>query len=67
MGYRYDYKVHPVAESLPMMPRRRVRKVEAGHWEKFGLLEPIVLDRTDEVLLDGRNRLKACKEAWHRA
>ncbi|MGC1453396.1 MAG: ParB N-terminal domain-containing protein [Candidatus Sulfotelmatobacter sp.] len=61
MGYRYGYKVHPVAELFPVMPREEFERLKRDIKEN-GQIEPIMLDYAGEMLLDGRHRLKACKE-----
>jgi ParB-like chromosome segregation protein Spo0J len=57
---KYKYKVHPLAELFPMLPPDEFKKLKTNI-EKHGQLEPIWVNK-DDVLLDGRNRLKACKE-----
>jgi hypothetical protein len=58
-----EYPVHAFAALFPMMPQAEVKKLKAD-MEKNGQIEPIVLcnDFGADVLLDGRNRLKACNE-----
>jgi ParB-like chromosome segregation protein Spo0J len=64
----YDYmKVHPAAEWFPMLPPESLREL-ADDIKKNGLKNPIVLLWNEEaqdcnVILDGRNRLKACEMA----
>lgn len=53
-------KVHPVAELFPMLlPQELAEMAESIRRE--GLINPCVMQ--DDVLLDGRNRLAACKIA----
>src|SRR5271166_1034316 len=54
-------KVHPVAEMFPMMPEEELDEL-AEDIQANGLLNPIVKDK-DGLLIDGRNRLEACKRA----
>ncbi len=54
-----ELKPHPAAEAFPMMASERfaelVNDIESG-----GLLQPIVI--CDGMILDGRNRFKACTQ-----
>jgi hypothetical protein len=54
-------KVHPIAEMFPMMTDDELNEL-AQDIKENGLLNPIVKDK-DGVLIDGRNRLEACKRA----
>jgi hypothetical protein len=54
-------KVHPVAELFPMMSEEELDDL-AADIKANGLRQPIVVDQ-DGVLIDGRNRLEACKRA----
>ena len=54
-------KVHPVAEMFPMMTEEELDEL-AEDIKQNGLLNPIIKDK-DDVLIDGRNRLEACKRA----
>jgi ParB-like chromosome segregation protein Spo0J len=72
---KYEYPVHPVADLFPTMAREEFERLKRDI-KINGQAEPIVLStrhRKDEqgksdmwdkydILLDGRNRLKACKE-----
>lgn len=53
-------KIHPVAELFPMLPNADLREM-ADSIKREGLLNPCV--RHKDVLLDGRNRLAACRIA----
>ena len=57
-----DYKVHPVADLFPMLPEEELRDL-AEDIKVRGQLQPIVLDKAGEAILDGRNRFAACKLA----
>jgi hypothetical protein len=54
--------VHPAADIFPMMTDDELQELAADIAEN-GLQVPIVLDHTGKVLIDGRNRLEACKIA----
>ncbi len=54
-------KIHPLAASFPMLSEHEMYDL-AQSIKTFGMKRPIVLD-PDGVLLDGRNRLEACKLA----
>lgn len=55
-----DFKYHPVAELFPLMDGNDLAQLVADIRE-HGLLEPIVM--ADGMVLDGRNRLRACELA----
>ncbi|MFZ3499055.1 ParB N-terminal domain-containing protein [Streptomyces sp. 5.8] len=54
-------KIHPFADSLPMLPEDELHDL-AESIKAEGQHKDIVLDR-DGVVIDGRNRLAACKLA----
>jgi hypothetical protein len=54
-------KIHPIAEMFPMMTDEELSEL-AEDIKTNGLLNPITKDK-DGVLIDGRNRLEACKRA----
>lgn len=58
------YQVHPDAELFPMMPEDELATLAADIKEN-GQVQPIILGDLDgkEVIVDGRNRLKACEIA----
>lgn len=51
-------KIHPVAELFPMLSQNELQGL-AEDIKENGLQQPIVIQ--GDVLLDGRNRLEACK------
>ena len=53
-------KIHPVAALFPMLPEEEMLAL-AKSIKAHGLNESIVMQ--GDVLLDGRNRLAACKLA----
>jgi ParB-like chromosome segregation protein Spo0J len=55
-------KIHPAADIFPMMSDEELQDLAADIKES-GLIHPIVTDADGEVLIDGRNRLAACKIA----
>lgn len=56
-----EIKVHPVADIFPMMSDEELADL-AADIKANGQVHPILLD-CDGLLLDGRNRLKACEIA----
>src|SRR6266550_1779942 len=54
-------KIHPAAEIFPMMTKDELNDL-AADIKANGLLTPIVVDENG-ILIDGRNRLAACKIA----
>jgi hypothetical protein len=54
-------KVHPIAELFPMMPDEELQAL-ADDIKANGLLHAIILD-DEKQIVDGRNRLAACKLA----
>jgi hypothetical protein len=57
----YDYPIHPLADVFPNLPAEEFKKLKQDI-DKHGQLEPIMLSSDGTVLLDGRHRLRACKE-----
>ena len=55
------YKIHPVAAMFPMMADDELNEL-AADIKTNGQQFPIIRD-DDEVVLDGRNRLEACRRA----
>ena len=56
-----EMKVHPFAERFPMLPQDQLQDL-ADDIAAHGQVYPIMVD-ADGMLLDGRNRLAACKLA----
>jgi hypothetical protein len=54
-------KVHPIADLFPMMPEDELAEL-AEDIKANGLIHPIITDDQGQ-LIDGRNRMKACKLA----
>jgi hypothetical protein len=54
-------KIHPAADIFPMMNDEELQDL-ATDIEANGLIHPIIIDE-DEQVIDGRNRLAACKIA----
>ena len=57
----FSGEVHPFASRFPMLSDEELEDL-AGDIRENGLIHPIVLDR-DGRLIDGRNRLEACRRA----
>jgi ParB-like chromosome segregation protein Spo0J len=55
-------KVHPFAEEFPMMSDDELDEL-ADSIKLIGLQQPLVLDIAGKMLVEGRNRLEACKRA----
>ena len=55
------HKAHPAAELFPLMDKAELKEL-AADIKKNGLIAGIVRDK-DGVILDGRNRLAACRVA----
>jgi ParB-like chromosome segregation protein Spo0J len=53
-----QYNVHPAAELFPMLEEKQLKEL-AADIKANGLQQPVVIH--NEVVLDGRNRLAACK------
>ena len=60
-NWRQRFKVHPSADTFPMMSAEELDKLGADI-KAHGLKEPITFN-TENVLLDGRNRLEAGERA----
>jgi hypothetical protein len=54
--------VHPAADIFPLMNDDELQELAADIAEN-GLIHPIMLDQESKLLVDGRNRLAACKIA----
>jgi hypothetical protein len=57
-----EYPVHPAAQAFRMLAEDELQALAYDIAEK-GLFDPIMLDAAGEMLIDGRNRLKACRLA----
>lgn len=56
------YEVHPAADAYPLIDGEEFAKL-VDSIKRNGLREPIVLNYDKTVLIDGRNRYRACEEA----
>lgn len=57
---KYAYKAHPLAETFGIADDEKIEEM-ADSIRKIGQINPILL--IDELVLDGRDRLRACKLA----
>lgn len=57
-----NYNVHPAADAFPMMSDAELKEL-ADDITTHGLRNPVVLNHDGTVLIDGRNRLRACQIA----
>lgn len=55
------YEIHPAAACFPMIDGIDYAEFK-GSIQGIGQLEPIKVDQATNLLLDGRNRLRACEE-----
>lgn len=53
------YEVHPVAELFPLVEGEEFEELTKSISQE-GLRDPIVLDASGSILIDGRNRYRAC-------
>jgi DNA invertase Pin-like site-specific DNA recombinase len=56
------YMVHPAAAIFPMMNDAELKEL-AENIKEHGLRQPIILNHDESILIDGRNRLRACEIA----
>lgn len=56
------YEVHPAADAYPMIDGEEFAKL-VDSVKRNGLREPIILNHDRTVLIDGRNRYRACEQA----
>lgn len=56
------FTVHPAADAFPMMSDAELKEL-ADDIAVNGLRNPLVLNHDGTVLIDGRNRLRACEIA----
>ena len=56
-----DYQIHPLCALLPEMPAEEYAKLKEDI-KAHGLLEPITLSADSTTVLDGRHRLRICRE-----
>lgn len=54
-----DFPVHPYAAAFPLLSENKLLEL-AANISAIGQRTPIMLDHAGEMLLDGRNRLRAC-------
>jgi|KBSSwiStaDraftv2_1062776.scaffolds.fasta_scaffold386417_2 hypothetical protein len=57
-----EYPVHPAAEAFRMHSEEELETLVASIAAN-GLFDPIMFDADGDLLVDGRNRLKACRRA----
>jgi hypothetical protein len=58
----FGLPVHPLADLFPMLPEDELADL-ADDIKANGLLHPAMLDNPGKMLVDGRNRLRACEIA----
>ncbi|MGW7688898.1 DUF5131 family protein [Streptomyces asiaticus] len=56
------YEVHPFADAFPLIDGDEFTEL-VGDIKRNGLREPIILNHDKTILVDGRNRWRACEEA----
>jgi len=57
-----DYEIHPVAAMFPLMEGESFTQLVADIKEN-GLNDPIILSADGSMMIDGRNRWRACEQA----
>lgn len=60
-AHKYDYAIHPLANVFPSLSAEEFKKLKSDI-STHGQQEPIMLSADGTTLLDGRHRLRACKE-----
>ncbi len=62
MAHLGEFEVHPFADAFPLIDGEEFGQLVADV-KKNGLREPIILNHDGTVLIDGRNRYRACDAA----
>jgi protein gp37/ParB-like chromosome segregation protein Spo0J len=62
MAHLGEFEVHPAADAYPMIDGEEFTKL-VDSVKRNGLREPIILNHDRTVLVDGRNRFRACEAA----
>lgn len=62
MAHLGEFEVHPAADAYPMIDGEEFDKL-VDSVKSNGLREPIILNHDRTVLVDGRNRFRACEAA----
>jgi protein gp37 len=62
MAHLGEFEVHPAADAYPMIDGEEFTKL-VDSVKRNGLREPIILNHDRTVLIDGRNRYRACEQA----
>ncbi|MEV8477862.1 DUF5131 family protein [Streptomyces sp. NPDC051173] len=57
-----EFEVHPAADAYPLIDGEEFTKL-ADSIKRNGLREPIIVNHDRTVLIDGRNRYRACEQA----
>lgn len=62
MAHLGEFEVHPAADAYPMIDGEEFTKL-VDSVKRNGLREPIILNHDRTILVDGRNRYRACEQA----
>jgi len=62
MAHLGEFEVHPAADAYPMIDGEEFTQL-VDSVKRNGLREPIILNHDRTVLIDGRNRFRACEAA----